>query len=97
MLRLWMPRGVHPQRCLAAALKDYPRGAPAAEEARRRLVQLASLRKLININKALAALHEDDEFQSDAAKVGRCDGGKPEAEPRSKSASHSPCCLTCRS
>lgn len=50
---------------LAAALRQYP--ADAAAEASARISQLQAARKLLNIHKALAALHGDEDFQGDAA------------------------------
>ncbi|PSC70051.1 DNA-(apurinic or apyrimidinic site) lyase 2 [Micractinium conductrix] len=48
---------------LAAALAQYP--TDAAAEASARVTALQATRKLLNIHKALAALHADDDFQGD--------------------------------
>ncbi|KAL4419788.1 hypothetical protein ABPG75_006886 [Micractinium tetrahymenae] len=51
---------------LAAALRQYP--PDAAAETSTRVGQLAAARKLLNIHKAIAALHADEDFQADAAR-----------------------------
>ena len=42
----------------------------AAEEVTARIAQLQAARRLLNIQKAMAALHADDDFQGDIAQVG---------------------------
>ena len=48
---------------------------PAAEEATARIGQLQAARRLLNIHKALTALHADEDFQADASQVGWVVGG----------------------
>ncbi|PRW33536.1 Cellulose synthase [Chlorella sorokiniana] len=52
---------------LAAALQHYP--AAAAEEVMARIEHLQAARRLLNIQKAMAALHSDEDFQADIAQA----------------------------
>jgi len=49
------------------------RPALAAEEVTARIAQLQAARRLLNIQKAMAALHADEDFQADIAQVGLSD------------------------
>lgn len=50
----------------------FPSALPAlaAEEVTARIAQLQAARRLLNIQKAMAALHADEDFQGDIAQVG---------------------------